>query len=293
MVRLLPLVVPPSVRIPRFFRRPRAAHDADRQRDAVDQVVHPVPLARDVCSPPRPRSSPRRSGSGRAGSRRPPRPSSSSHGPRNRSLRVIPGSAVAARSPGRRGACCSPAGRREAAGLREHPRLSLRGPVVGVPDHRVRELDGVHGLRRVLGGDCDADGVRSQRASVAPRGGPFAQRGSTGFPGAVIPTCRPMWDASARRRRSEHRLVACPPGGAGVVPKKWAARGTAAALGPVAWPPPGSEAKVPVLSQIPQRPRGLPGDPPDVGALRGPLGPMFRCPFPSVPGDIGDRNMGT
>ena len=106
----------------------------------------------------------------------------------------------------------------------------------------------VHGLRRVLGGDCDADGVRSQRASVAPRGGPFAQRGSTGFPGAVIPTCRPMLDTSARRRRSERCLVPCPPG---------------------------SEGDVLVLSQIPQRPRGLPGDPPDVGALRGPT--SGRC----------------
>ena len=37
----------------------------------------------------------------------------------------------------------------------------------------------------------------------------------------------------------------------------------------------------------------LDNSPPDVGALRGPLGPMFRCPFPSMPDEFGHRNMGT
>ena len=122
---------------------------------------------------------------------------------------------------------------------------------------------------------------------------PFCAKGAHGFPGAVILTRRAMWRASAGRHWGEHRLVACLPGGGGVVPKSGASRGIGAAFGPVSEPSPGSEAKVLMLSQIPQRPRGLSAYPPDVDALRGPRGPLFRCPFPSGLGDVGDRNTGS
>lgn len=88
-------------------------------------------------------------------------------------------------------------------------------------------------------------------------------------------------------------LLACPPSGAGVVPESGAARALARRLSPWPgrhWAP---KRKVPMLSHLPPPPGGLLADRPDVDALRGPARPMFRCLFPSVPGDIGHRNMGT
>ena len=149
------------------------------------------------------------------------------------------------------------------------------------------------GIHRPGARACQADGVQPPRATWAPRSSSVAQRGPTDFRGAVILTCRPMSRASTWRHWGEHRLVACLPGGGGVVPKSGASRGIVAAFGPVSGPPPGSEAKVLMLSQIPQRPRGLSAYPPDVDALRGPRGPLFRCPFPSGLGDVGDRNTGS
>lgn len=145
------------------------------------------------------------------------------------------------------------------------------------------------GLARAAGMGTAFD--RCERAS--PRAEALCAMGPTGFRVAVIPTCLPMCHSSARRRRGGHGLVAYLPGGGAVVPRRGASGGIVAAFGPVAWPPVGSEAKVPILSHMPQRPRGLPGDPPAVGALRGPQGPMFRCPFLSVPDDFGHRNMRT
>lgn len=94
-------------------------------------------------------------------------------------------------------------------------------------------------------------------------------------------------------RSGTRGLLACLPGGAGVVPEGGDARALARRVSP--WPGRhwAQKRRVPMLSHFQPPTGGLLADKPDVDALRGPGRPMFRCLFPFVPGDIGHRNTGT
>ncbi len=114
---------------------------------------------------------------------------------------------------------------------------------------------------------CGADAVRPPRVSLAPRDGPSCAMGPHGL----------LWCRDSDLPSHVARVGAAPPGR---TPSRGLSAGRCGCCSRM-WGRPGHR-------------RGMAGPPPpDVGALRGPVGPLFRCPFPSLRGDGRDRNSGS